>query len=119
VYASIRGYALRSITPPASLSEVFSDVLCGLETTRCAQVVSAGDGDPSYSDGELVALETAGLGQCRLLHPKSHFGNLFAAAAPVQVALAALLANLHRGVPVLANCFGHGTEQAAFVLEAA
>jgi 3-oxoacyl-[acyl-carrier-protein] synthase II len=119
VYASTEGYALRSIASQTSLSEILTEVLRGLETTRCAQVVSAGDGDPSYSEAELVSLETAGLGQCSLLHPKSHLGNLFAAAAPVQVALAALLAARHRGAPVLANCFGHGTEQAAFVLEAA
>jgi hypothetical protein len=43
-------------------------------------------------------------------------GDLFAAAAPLQVALAALLAG-QLGQPVLANCFGHGTEQAAFLLE--
>jgi 3-oxoacyl-[acyl-carrier-protein] synthase II len=119
VYASIPGYALRSIAPQAGLSEVLTELLRGLETTGCDQVVSAGDGDPSYSEAELVSLERAGLGQCRLLHPKSHLGNLFAAAAPVQVALAALLAARHRGAPILANCFGHGTEQAAFVLEAA
>lgn len=119
VYASIRGYARRSIAPHAGLSAILTEVLRELETTRCAHVVSAGDGDPTYSEAELASLAAAGLGQCRLLHPKSHLGNLLAAAAPVQVALAALLAARYGGAPILANCFGHGTEQAAFVLEAA
>jgi hypothetical protein len=47
-----------------------------------------------------------------------HLGNLFAAAAVVQLALAAALASRQPGTPVLADCFGPGTEQAAFVVEA-
>jgi hypothetical protein len=41
---------------------------------------------------------------------------LFAAAAGLQIGLAALLVE-RSGGRVLANCFGHGSEQAAFVLE--
>jgi hypothetical protein len=55
---------------------------------------------------------------CEQFRPKSHLGNLFAASAAVQVALAASLANRRQHGPILANCFGHGTEQAAFLLEA-
>jgi hypothetical protein len=51
------------------------------------------------------------------LFPKRHAGNLFAAAAALQVGLGALLAQ-RLGRRVLANCFGYGSEQAAFLLEA-
>ena len=54
----------------------------------------------------------------KTLCPKPQAGNLFAAAAPLQVALGALLAR-QGTCRVLANCFGHGSEQAAFVLEPA
>lgn len=118
VYASIRACALRSVTRQATLPEVFSQVLRGLDLSGAAQVVSAGDGDPTYSEAEHAALEAVGLAECPALRPKSHLGNLFAAAAPVQVALAALLAARRPGTAVLADCFGHGTEQAAFVVEA-
>jgi 3-oxoacyl-[acyl-carrier-protein] synthase II len=119
VYASIQGSSLRSITPQAALPDVLTEALRHLKVPSRALVVSASDGDPLYSEAERVAMEAAGLGHCRAIHPKSHLGNLFAAAAPVQLALAALLAARRQGVPVVANCFGHGTEQAAFVVEAA
>jgi hypothetical protein len=51
-----------------------------------------------------------------VLRPKPCVGNLFAAAAALQVALGALLVE-RLGGRVLANCFGHGSEQAAFLLE--
>jgi hypothetical protein len=63
-------------------------------------------------------LQRTGLAGVPAIYPKPQLGNLFAAAAAVQVALAARLAS--RGDthgPVLANCFGYGSEQAAFVLE--
>jgi hypothetical protein len=64
-----------------------------------------------------MALKEQGVvDQCRIC-PKKHAGDLFAAAALLQVALAALQLQ-HVGSPVLANCFGHGSEQAAFILEA-
>jgi hypothetical protein len=59
-----------------------------------------------------------GLEPCELLRPKLHLGNIFAAAAAVQVGLAAELAGRgESGRPVLADCFGYGSEQASFALE--
>ena len=52
--------------------------------------------------------------------PKAALGDLFAAAAPVQVGLAAGWTRFnHARCRVLANCFGYGSEQAAFLLEQA
>ncbi len=39
VYAFLRGYAFRSIGPQAGLPDVLTEVLRGLETTCCAQVI--------------------------------------------------------------------------------
>lgn len=79
-------------------------------------MVGSGNGDVGAEREEAAALTATQTSARTILHPKKHLGDLFAAAAPVQVGLAALLAQ--RGNrSVLANCFGHGTEQAAFVLE--
>ena len=51
-----------------------------------------------------------------VISPKKQAGDLFAAAAALQIGLGALLA-AQSGQRVLANCFGHGSEQAAFLLE--
>lgn len=119
IYATIRRHALHCITPTTSLANVLADVLRALDVSDSVQVLAAGDGDVLFSAAEQTAIDAAGLTPCGMLRPKSQIGNLFAAAAPVQLALAATLAARHRGVPVVANCFGPGTEQAGFVVEAA
>jgi len=70
-------------------------------------------------DAEGEALAQAGLDPQLVIRPKSHLGDLFAAAAAVQLGLGAELA-LHNGSSrkVLANCCGFGSQQAAFALEA-
>ena len=78
-------------------------------------VVAAADGDATLRSKEDQALIQLGVRESALLRPKMHLGNLFAAAAAVQVALAATLAK--RQKRILANCFGHGSEQGAFLLE--
>jgi 3-oxoacyl-[acyl-carrier-protein] synthase II len=54
----------------------------------------------------------------RVIRPKVALGNTFAAAAALQVGIAARVVRQLDG-PVLALCFGHGSEQAAFVLDRA
>jgi hypothetical protein len=49
--------------------------------------------------------------------PKPQLGNLFAAAAATQLAIAGQLARHSPTHTIMANCFGHGTEQASFVVE--
>jgi 3-oxoacyl-[acyl-carrier-protein] synthase II len=122
VYATVRRHAAGSIAASfplqaETLAEVLSQVLCRLDVPSDAAAILAGDGDPVWSEAERTAIETAGIKPCESLRPKQGLGNLFAASAAVQVALAAVLAN-RRHRPVLANCFGHGAEQAAFLLEA-
>jgi 3-oxoacyl-(acyl-carrier-protein) synthase len=118
-YASIRGSAARSIAPGFPLEEVITDVLRGLDVSPKPLIVAAGDGDPTFSQAECAAMEEVVPDRRGLLRPKEHLGNSFAAAAAVQVALAAAwAARQSAGVPILASCFGPGSEQAAFALEA-
>jgi 3-oxoacyl-[acyl-carrier-protein] synthase II len=100
-------------SPQASLLE---SVLHALGPLIVGAVIAAANSDPARDDAEAAALARMDLADPLVLSPKKHLGDLFAAAAPLQVALAALLAG-QLGQPVLANCFGHGTEQAAFLVE--
>jgi 3-oxoacyl-[acyl-carrier-protein] synthase II len=62
--------------------------------------------------------DVRGPGHGRVICPKRALGNTFAAAAALQVGVAARAVGLVGG-PVLALCFGHGSEQAAFLLDRA
>jgi 3-oxoacyl-[acyl-carrier-protein] synthase II len=117
IYAAMRGCAFGSVTRQTALPRVLGGIVGRLGLSAGAQVVAAGDGDPLYRNAESAAMAEAGMGTCSAVYPKLHLGNLFAAAAPVQVALAAMLSARNRGAAVAANCFGHGAEQAAFVVE--
>jgi 3-oxoacyl-[acyl-carrier-protein] synthase II len=122
IYAVVERHAAGSVVSPApngegTLAEVVSGVIRDLDVPANAGAVLAGDGDVAYTEAERIGLESAGVRtSAERICPKSHLGNLFAAAAAVQVALAALLARRRQHEYVLANCFGHGTEQAAFLL---
>jgi 3-oxoacyl-[acyl-carrier-protein] synthase II len=119
LYATVRGFSTGSLTPRSTLAEVLLHMLYGLDVSADVGAVLAGDGDPMYSEVEREVMEAVGIrGQREPMRPKSHLGNLFAASAAVQVALAALLARRRQRSPILANCFGHGAEQAAFLLGA-
>jgi hypothetical protein len=55
-----------------------------------------------------------------VIRPKDHVGDLFAAAAAVQVALGAAMVSRGSSVKrALAECCGYGSEKAAFVMESA
>ena len=79
-------------------------------------LVAADNGDVTAGEDERQALSNLQITAPIVIHPKKQVGDLFAAAAGLQIGLAALLAE-RSGGRVLANCFGHGSEQAAFVLE--
>ncbi len=119
-YARIADYALRSTPGESAMKDTLSSVISGLRTSVSPIVVAAGDGEPVISDAEDRALTEAGLMPRHWLRPKRHLGNLFAAAAAVQVALAVGLCGREAGrQKVLADCFGYGSEQGSFVLEEA
>jgi 3-oxoacyl-[acyl-carrier-protein] synthase II len=120
-YAKITDYRIRSACSASDLSDTFLSVISELKINGDATVIAAGDGDVAFEENEQQAFEQAGLEPQELLKPKANLGNLFAAAAAVQVCLAAELAvgavREPPVKPVLANCFGYGSEQASFVLE--
>ena len=100
--------------PPAA--DGLAAVLSGLLTPQVGAVIAAANSDPALEQAEALAFTQTNLAATLTLTPKKQLGEWFAAAAPLQVALAALLAH-QLGQAVVAACFGHGTEQAAFRLE--
>lgn len=81
-------------------------------------LLSSSHGSHRQPQDETVALVSAGIAYDQILAPKQLVGDLFAAAAALQTALAAF--SVHEsGGRALALCFGHGSEQAAFALESA
>jgi 3-oxoacyl-[acyl-carrier-protein] synthase II len=118
IYARIEDYRICSKPEDTTREEVFSEVFTGFGADRVSGVIAAGDGDISILESENRNLEQFGMASKPILRPKSCLGNLFAAAAVVQVGLAAGWINRDKpSRTVLANCFGHGSEQAAFMLE--
>jgi 3-oxoacyl-(acyl-carrier-protein) synthase len=118
IYAGVRGHASCSVTSKDSLADPLAGVLQELNMDSKPLIVAAADGDVGISEAEQTAMAKTGLAGCASIRPKAHVGNLFAAAAGVQMVLAAALAS-QRKTSVLANCFGYGTEHASFWLEAA
>jgi len=119
-YAWVRDHRIQSTSGMSQLEDVAYSIISQLERPDAAPiVVGAGESNSAVETCETRALERAHL-ECRdLLRPKSNIGDLFAAAAPAQVCLAAQLARQQeRGQTVMANCFGYGSEKAAFLLEA-
>jgi 3-oxoacyl-[acyl-carrier-protein] synthase II len=117
IYAQVSGFSLRTHQQGTCRSGTYDEVFKGLDLAPepLSALVAADNGDvPSCTD-EREALSSRKIAAATTLHPKKQAGDLFAAAAALQVGLAALLAERDGG-RVLANCFGHGSEQAAFVL---
>ena len=119
-YALLKDHVIRSTSGNSQLEDIAYSILSQLKRPNAASiVVGAGEANSAVETSEIRALQRAHL-ECRdFLKPKSNIGNLFAAAAPVQVSLAAQLARQQeKGQTVIANCVGYGTEKASFVLEA-
>lgn len=117
-YARISNYKLGSIGRKARLPDVTHSIISGLQIKTPLKVIAAGDGDVNILESEKKAFNRSELKPEQILKPKSHIGNLFAAAAAVQVGLGAELASRrNENKQVMANCFGHGSEQGSFILE--
>ena len=118
MYAQVSGFSLRTHQPGGSRTDTFGIVFKGLNipSEQLGALVAAANGDVPAGKDEEQALSSRKITASTVIHPKKQAGDLFAAAAGLQVGLAALLAS-RCGGRVLANCFGHGSEQAAFVLE--
>jgi hypothetical protein len=119
VYARIEKLMLGSVPTDGHVVETLTEILQEIGSCGRPFVVAAEDGDVELAGAERTALEAAGITAAGMARPKICLGNLFAAAAAMQVALAAKLASRESDRRrVLANCFGYGSEQASFLLEA-
>lgn len=118
VRARVCRSAVSTASDHSSLGETFAALMAGAQAHGVGSLVAAGDGDHFIREAELQAIERTALRTAARLHPKRSLGNLYAAAAAVQVALAAAMAGrAGRGQQILANCFGHGSQQGTFLLE--
>lgn len=119
-YACLAGCGFATQRGERERTGVFAQALT--RTVECAPphplelLVCAADGDPVDGHAESEAMSSIEISARTTLYPKQQAGNLFAAAAALQVAVGALFAD-QLGGRVLANCFGYGSEQAAFLLE--
>ena len=118
IHARLSGFSLATRRKGSSGMEACAQTLGRLRFSGSSldAIVAAANGDALAEQDENQALATLQIWALTVVHPKKQMGDLFAAAAPVQIGLAAWLAG-RQGGWVLANCFGHGSEQAAFLLE--
>ncbi len=119
IYARVRDFRLGTSGAGRVQSDLLASLVRDTEAGVDPVLFASGGGDFSVSEAEERACGEAGIDGDNAVYPKRAIGDLFAAAAPVQVALAAGL--VFNGQPrraALANCLGYGTMQAAFLLEA-
>ena len=122
IYARLSDYRIRSMRGGVRSVDIYGEILDGLCPAEDAVLFAASDGDPVLAEAEHCACGTVNFHPRKIIRPKKHLGNLYAGAAAVQVGLAA--AGVGQSVEnenprsAVANCFGLGDEQAAFVLEA-
>ncbi len=118
VYARVSQFNLRTHRRNVRRADTCIEVLNELDLLkkRASALVAADNGDAPAAQDEQQALAELHITASTVFRPKIQTGDLFAAAAALQIALGALLAERRAG-RVLANCFGYGSEFAAFVLE--
>lgn len=114
IYARFGAFQLRPHRNGEEIAHTRAGVLKGLNLRETGTLVSSANGDEERDGLEISILQTARISVATRICPKKHAGDLFAAAAPLQIALGAILAETSG---VVANCFGHGSTQAAFALE--
>jgi len=116
-YARISQSCLRTHPEGTPRADAYLEALKGLQFSSepLVALVAADNGDISTNRDERQAMTTLQITAPTMIAPKQKAGDLFAAAAALQIGLGALLAERGQG-RVLANCFGHGSELAAFVL---
>jgi len=118
ILARIRGCAFGTVDEASDPAETLQRIFARLAPHTDVALISAEEGDGRICTLEERTFDACGVRPGPALRPKAQLGNLFAAAAAVQVALAAAWAKrAGSGCEVLANCFGHGSEKAAFLMD--
>ena len=117
-YARILRHAIGTASKNSPLAATLAGAIASTGAAGVERVFAAGDGDSAIAQAEAQALDQTSLGAAPRIYPKRSLGNLYAAAAAVQVTLtAAFLRNAGPGTHALANCFGWGSQQGSFLLE--
>jgi 3-oxoacyl-(acyl-carrier-protein) synthase len=117
IIARFRAAAIRTASEGSPLDAARVHVLRDLSPRPGAALVSGeeGDGAAAHAEEKVLGRDRSVPAEAAI-RPKIHLGNLYAAAAAVQVCLAAAM--LAGGAAdAIAACFGHGSEQGAFLLE--
>ncbi len=119
-YARLAAGALGTVAREVDRTGTCARVWAALDRPRrpVAALVGCGNGDPAMDGVDAGALDRIPARPEAVVHPKRHTGDLFAAAAALQLGLGAQLSR-EASAPVLVNCCGHGSEIGAFLLEAA
>jgi 3-oxoacyl-(acyl-carrier-protein) synthase len=115
-YCCVSAFRLRPHGNEEDLFQTRLDVLRSLTLREAEVLVGSANGDERQEEQESAMLEAAQISVRAKLYPKKQVGDLFAAAGLLQVAFGAALIGAGAET-ALVNCFGHGTTQAAFVLE--
>jgi 3-oxoacyl-[acyl-carrier-protein] synthase II len=111
IYGHIAAVSLSTMCNREETAQTRADALRALKTSgEVGALVSSSNADEPW------VLRAAQISTEAIIRPKQHVGDLFAAAALLQLGLGALLIE-RCGMQVLATCFGHGSTQAAFALE--
>jgi len=119
LYARLVGWRTATVPRGGSPAATYTEVMAPLASPAPAVWISAADGEPAKGEAEARALAACGVRPAVRLAPKRHVGDLFAAAAALQVALAAAMVRRSpAGTRALVNALGFGSEQAAFLVEA-
>ncbi len=117
MYGSVSAVSLRITGKGKDLAQTRAEVLQGLNAPGgVSALLSSSTGEEAWELQEPRILRSARISTEAIIRPKPQVGDLFAAAALLQLALGALLTEGGRS-RVLVNCFGHGSTQAAFLLE--
>jgi 3-oxoacyl-(acyl-carrier-protein) synthase len=118
VYAKLTDCSLYSSDTGSTPDMLSKAITAILPEQNSVHMISACDGSGIAAGIEQQALASCGIKSTATIQPKAGLGDLFAAAAFVQVGLGAALARkLAPASPILANCMGHGSERAVFALE--
>lgn len=119
-YARLNECRLYSASANISSKDLADRISSVHKSCGPVHLISACDGDGSMALKEQAALKACKLDALNTIAAKAAVGNLFAAAAFLQVGLAAALAqDPDCSAPILAHCSGYGSEQAIFFVEAA
>ena len=118
LYGRLSAFRMRPHCSGEDMDQIRVGVLNRLNIHEAEMFVSSANGDEGRDQQETSILAAARISVGKSICPKKHVGDLYAAAALLQLAMAATLTGAG-ATTVLAHCVGHGRTQAAFVLEKA